>query len=63
MPAPDRIHHHFTRVMSFAMVLLGAVLVIRTLAAGGGPLSVGVVLGALFVVAGGARLYLQARRS
>jgi hypothetical protein len=40
-------------------VLLGAVLIVSTLARGGGPLSVGVLLGLAFVVVGVARLRLQ----
>jgi hypothetical protein len=47
--------------MSVLMVLIGVALLVRTLAAGGGPAATGVLLGALFIVAGGARLYLQLR--
>jgi hypothetical protein len=43
------------------MVAIGLVLVALTVVRGGGPLAVGVVVGILFVAAGGARLYLQAR--
>jgi hypothetical protein len=43
------------------MVAIGLVLIALTLARGGGPLAVGVVVGVLFVAAGSARLYLQAR--
>ena len=48
--------------MSFAMIAIGVALVVRTLVAGGGGLAVGLVLGVLFVAAGGARLYLQERQ-
>jgi hypothetical protein len=47
------------RVFSAVAVLLGAVLIVSTLARGGGPLSVGVLLGLAFVVVGVARLRLQ----
>jgi hypothetical protein len=47
--------------MSVAMVLIGVVLIARTIAAGGGPAAVGVLLGVLFILAGAARLYLQSR--
>lgn len=50
-----------TRVMSILMVAIGIGLVVRTLAAGGGAIAVGVVLGVLFILAGAARLYLQLR--
>lgn len=49
-------------MLSSAIVVLGAVIVIRTLAAGGGPASVGVLLGIVFVALGGGRLYLAMRR-
>lgn len=62
MPDPRQLHRSSTRLLSFAMIAIGLALVVRTLAAGGGGLAVGLVLGVLFVVAGAARLYLQARQ-
>jgi multisubunit Na+/H+ antiporter MnhB subunit len=62
MPDPRQLHRSTTRLLSLAMVAIGVLLVVRTLVAGGGGLALGVVLGVLFVAAGGARLYLQARR-
>ena len=56
-------HRTSTRILSLIMVLIGLALLVRTLAAGGGPLATGVLLGVLFVAAGAARLYLQFRRS
>ena len=47
--------------MSVLMILIGIALVVRTLAAGGGGLAVGLLLGVLFVAAGAGRLYLQLR--
>jgi hypothetical protein len=43
-------------------ILIGIALIVRTLAAGGGAIASGIVLGVLFVLAGAARLYLQLRR-
>jgi hypothetical protein len=43
------------------MVVIGIALIARTVAAGGGPVATGVLLGALFVLAGAGRLYLQLR--
>jgi multisubunit Na+/H+ antiporter MnhB subunit len=63
MPEPRQLHRHSTRLMSLAMIVIGVVLLVRTLTAGGGALAVGVVLGILFVAAGAARLYLLARQS
>lgn len=61
MPDPGRLHRSGTRVLSLAMIVLGVLLVVRTLTAGGGAIALGVVLGVLFAAAGAARLYLQAR--
>ncbi|HKG17263.1 MAG TPA: hypothetical protein VKA96_06205 [Solirubrobacteraceae bacterium] len=61
MPPPRRAHRVATRVLSLAMVAIGLVLVAQTLAHGGGPLAGRLLIGVLFVAAGGARLYLQAR--
>ena len=56
-----QLHSTSTRVLSIAMIVIGVVLIVRTLAAGGGALATGLVLGILFVLAGVARLYLQLR--
>jgi hypothetical protein len=58
VPNPRDVHRGATRVMSAVMVLIGVVLLISTLARGGGPLAIGVLLGLLFVAAGAGRLYL-----
>jgi hypothetical protein len=47
--------------MSVLMVVIGIALLVRTLAAGGGAVATGVILGVLFIAAGGARLYMQLR--
>ena len=62
MPDPRQVHRSTVRLMSLAMIAIGVALLVRTLAAGGGGLAVGLVLGVLFVVAGAARLYLQSRQ-
>ncbi len=49
--------------MSLIMIVIGLVLLIRTVLAGGGALASGILLGLLFVLAGAARLYLQFRGS
>ena len=51
-----------TAVLSGAMVLLGLALIVRTLAAGGGPVAVGILMGLLFVAAGAGRLWAERRR-
>jgi len=44
--------------MSSLMMLIGVALLVSTLARGGGPLAIGVLLGVLFVAAGAGRLYI-----
>lgn len=49
-------------VFSVVLVLLGLAIIARTLVAGGGPLAYGLLMGALFVAAGVARLLVERRR-
>jgi hypothetical protein len=56
-----QLHSSSTRVLSILMIVIGIALIVRTLAAGGGAVATGIVLGVLFVLAGLARLYLQLR--
>jgi hypothetical protein len=44
------------------MVVIGIVLIVRTLSLGGGALALGIIFGLLFVAAGAARLYLEFKR-
>jgi hypothetical protein len=41
------------------MVVLGVAILASTLARGGGPLAVGILLGVLFIAAGAGRIYVQ----
>jgi hypothetical protein len=61
MPEPRQLRHSYTSVMSILMIVIGLALLVRTVAAGGGPVASGVVLGLLFVAAGAGRLYLAYR--
>jgi hypothetical protein len=61
MPRGRQLHSSSTRIFSIAMIVIGIALIVRTLAAGGGAIATGVVLGLLFVLAGAARMYLQLR--
>jgi hypothetical protein len=60
MPDPRQLHRSTTRVLSFAMIVIGVALLVRTITLGGG--ATGILLGVLFVAAGGARIYLQTRQ-
>jgi hypothetical protein len=49
-------------LLSCVMLVLGVVIVVSTLARGGGPLALGLLLGVLFVLAGAGRLYVERAR-
>jgi hypothetical protein len=61
MPDGRGVHRGATLVLSVAMIAIGIIMLVRTLGAGGGPLALGTVLGALFVAAGAGRLYFTWR--
>jgi len=51
-----------TLVFSVLMVGLGVAMIAVTLTNGGGPVAFGVIIGLLFVAAGGGRLWVMSRR-
>jgi hypothetical protein len=59
--SPDRLYRGSVRAFSLVFVGLGLVLLVSTLANGGGPLSVGVLLGLAFLVVGAGRLWIATR--
>jgi hypothetical protein len=61
MPEPGNFHRTSSLVLSAAMVVIGVVMLAVTLANGGGPLALGAILGVLFVLAGGGRLWVTWR--
>jgi hypothetical protein len=61
MALPERIYRGSVRAFSLVFVVLGLVLLVSTLANGGGPLSIGVLLGLAFLVVGAGRLWIAAR--
>lgn len=54
-------HRSATALLSTLMLILGLAIVVRTLAGGGGVLSIGLLLGVLFMLAGAGRLYVARR--
>ena len=54
-------HRTATRVLSTAMLLLGLAMIVVAVAAGGGVLARGVVVGLLFVAAGAGRLWVASK--
>jgi hypothetical protein len=60
-PSPERIYHGSVRALSLLFVALGVTILAVTLAAGGGPLSIGVLMGIGFVAVGCGRLWAASR--
>jgi hypothetical protein len=52
-------HQRVVRLFSFVILALGLAILVSTLANGGGPLSVGTLLGVAFLAVGAARLWLS----
>ncbi len=50
-------HRHLTTLFSIVMIVIGVALIVRAVSAGGGPLSVGVIMGLLFLAAGLGRIW------
>jgi hypothetical protein len=61
MPSPERIYHGSVRALSVLFVVLGVTILTVTLAAGGSPLSIGVLMGVGFVAIGCGRLWAASR--
>jgi hypothetical protein len=58
---PERIYQGSVRVLSLLFVVLGLTILAVTLAAGGSPLSIGVLMGVGFVAIGCGRLWAASR--
>jgi hypothetical protein len=61
MASPERIYSGSVRLFSLVFVVLGLALLVSTFARGGGPLSVGTLLGVAFLAVGVGRLWISAR--
>jgi hypothetical protein len=57
----DRAYHAAVRGFSLVFALIGVLLLVVTLANGGGPLSIGFLMGILFVVVGVGRFWIMSR--
>ena len=55
-------HRRGTIVLSVSMVVIGIAIIVRTVSAGGSAMSVGILLGVLFVLAGAGRLWIALRK-
>jgi hypothetical protein len=58
MRARRDLHRTSTVVLSSVLLAVGVAMIVVALAAGGGPLAKGVLLGTLFAVAGAGRLWI-----
>jgi len=63
MATPERIYRGSVRALSVAFLLIGLAILGTTLVNGGGPLSVGTLLGVAFIAVGAGRLWVSARMS
>jgi hypothetical protein len=57
----ERIYRGSVRTFSLLFIALGLLILISTLANGGGPLSVGTLLGIAFLAVGAGRLWIASR--
>jgi hypothetical protein len=60
-PSPDEGYRLAVRIFSVTIILFGLLMLVLTLARGGGPFAVGVLFGLLFIALGSGRLYLSTR--
>jgi hypothetical protein len=58
-----RAYHGTVRALSLFFIALGVAILITTIASGGGPLSVGVVMGVAFAAIGAGRFWVASRGS
>jgi hypothetical protein len=61
MAAPDEVYRAVTRIFAVVILGFGVAILVVTLANGGGPLSLGFLLGLVFTGLGIGRLYLATR--
>ena len=61
MASPERIYHGSVRALSFVFVGIGLAILLSTLVNGGGPLSLGTLLGVAFLAVGAGRLWIATR--
>ncbi len=58
----ERAYHGAIKGFSLAFVVVGVLLLVVTLANGGGPASIGFLMGILFVVVGVGRYWIASRQ-
>ena len=61
MTLPERMYRASVRALSVLFIVLGLAILVVTLGAGGGPLSIGFLMGLAFLGVGCGRLWLTSR--
>ena len=61
MQQPD-LRWRATVILSLTLAVLGVLIMVRTVEAGGGPFSIGILVGVLFLLAGAGRLWVGWKR-
>lgn len=61
MAPPNQLYRRAVRSFSAVFIALGLLILINTLVNGGGPLSVGTLLGIAFLAVGAGRLWIASR--
>ena len=61
MASPEGIYHGSVRAFSVVFIVIGVAVLVVTLAGGGGPLSVGFLMGLAFIAVGAGRLWAASR--
>ncbi len=61
MATSERIYHGSVRVLAYAFMAIGVLLLAASLIGGGGPLSLGIFLGVAFLGVGSGRLWIGKR--
>jgi multisubunit Na+/H+ antiporter MnhB subunit len=62
MAQPDEVYRAVTRLFAVVILGFGIAIVVVTLANGGGPLSMGLLIGLVFIGLGAGRFYLSIAR-
>jgi hypothetical protein len=57
----ERLYRGSVKALSAVMLCFGVAILVITIVAGGGPLSIGVLLGVAFVAVGAGRFWLASR--
>ena len=63
MSGSNQLGNASARILGPVIAIIGVAIIVRTVTSGGGALSIGVLLGVVFLAIGAGRLYLALRTS